>query len=124
MVDAWSELREIIRIRSLAMVKPQLEWWQKVGAEVWGLDHGRSSQSRGRPSKFTAAAALAVVAELCRDGSLEAAAKSVGIGVSPCIDGSFGSAGAIPGSLPWPPPFRPQPRRGEPSFHSGSSARS
>jgi transposase len=36
----------------------------------------------GRPSKFTTLAALAVVAELCRGGSLEAAAKSAGIGVS------------------------------------------
>ncbi len=36
----------------------------------------------GRPSKFTTAAALAVVAELCRGGSLEAAAKSAGIGPS------------------------------------------
>ena len=36
----------------------------------------------GRPSKFTTAAALAVVAELCRGGSLEAAAKSAGVGLS------------------------------------------
>jgi transposase-like protein len=35
-----------------------------------------------RPSKFTTPTALAVVAELCRGGSLEAAAKSAGIGVS------------------------------------------
>ena len=36
----------------------------------------------GRPSKFTTRVALAVVVELCRGGSLEAAAKSAGIGVS------------------------------------------
>jgi hypothetical protein len=36
----------------------------------------------GRPSKFTTPAALAVVAELCRGGSLEAAAKSAGVGLS------------------------------------------
>jgi len=32
----------------------------------------------GRPSKFTTAAALAVVTELCQGESLEAAAKSAG----------------------------------------------
>jgi len=36
----------------------------------------------GRPSKFTTPAALAVVAELARGGSLEAAAKSAGVGLS------------------------------------------
>src|SRR5208283_4977871 len=36
----------------------------------------------GRPSKFTTPAALAVVAELCRGGSLEAAARSAGVGLS------------------------------------------
>ena len=39
-----------------------------------------------------------------------------GSGYRPCIDGSSGAAGAIRGSLPWPPPFRPQPRRGEPPW--------
>jgi len=48
MVDAWSELRETIKIGILAMVKAaHLEWWKTVGAGVWGLDHGRSSQSWG-----------------------------------------------------------------------------
>ena len=36
----------------------------------------------GRPSKFTTPAALAVVTALCQGESLEAAAKSAGIGVS------------------------------------------
>ncbi len=36
----------------------------------------------GRPSKFTTPTALAVVAELCRGESLEAAAKSAGVGLS------------------------------------------
>jgi len=36
----------------------------------------------GRPSKFTTPDALAVVAELARGGSLEAAAKSAGVGLS------------------------------------------
>jgi len=36
----------------------------------------------GRPSKFTTPAALAVVTELARGGSLEAAARSAGVGLS------------------------------------------
>jgi len=36
----------------------------------------------GRPSKFTSTVVLAVVTALCQGESLEAAAKSAGIGVS------------------------------------------
>ncbi len=36
----------------------------------------------GRPSKFTTPAALALITALCRGGSLEAAAKSAGVGLS------------------------------------------
>jgi len=36
----------------------------------------------GRPSKFTTAAALALITALCQGETLEAAAKSAGIGVS------------------------------------------
>ncbi len=84
MVDAWSKLPETIKIGIVATVKAaHLEWWKNGG----GLRFGGSIMAvrrnpGGRPSKFTTPAALAVVAELCRGGSLEAAAKSAGVGLS------------------------------------------